>query len=89
MEQKNVAVALMTGIQARPAAQFVEKANRFLSGVYLEKDGKRVNAKSIMGMMSLAVREGETITLIAEGPDEQEAVRELAAFVSPSSHLTG
>ncbi|MCM3162166.1 MULTISPECIES: HPr family phosphocarrier protein [Bacillaceae] len=81
MVEKQVEVNLKTGLQARPAALFVQEANRFASDVFLEKDGKKVNAKSIMGLMSLAVSTGAVINLIAEGNDEQEAVEALAKFV--------
>ncbi|KAF1680601.1 MULTISPECIES: HPr family phosphocarrier protein [Bacillus] len=81
MVQQKVEVRLKTGLQARPAALFVQEANRFMSDVFLEKDGKKVNAKSIMGLMSLAVSTGTEVTLMAEGEDEQEAVEQLAAYV--------
>ena len=64
MVEKQVEVKLKTGLQARPAAMFVQEANRFSSDVFLEKDGKKVNAKSIMGLMSLAIGTGTVITLI-------------------------
>ncbi|WP_077328005.1 HPr family phosphocarrier protein [Virgibacillus siamensis] len=81
MIEKSVTVELETGLQARPAALFVQEANRFAAHLFLEKDGKRVNAKSIMGLMSLAVTTGETITLFAEGSDENEALDRLTQFV--------
>nr|1MU4_A Chain A, HPr-like protein crh [Bacillus subtilis]1MU4_B Chain B, HPr-like protein crh [Bacillus subtilis] len=81
MVQQKVEVRLKTGLQARPAALFVQEANRFTSDVFLEKDGKKVNAKSIMGLMSLAVSTGTEVTLIAQGEDEQEALEKLAAYV--------
>ncbi|HZH58497.1 MAG TPA: HPr family phosphocarrier protein [Metabacillus sp.] len=81
MVEKQVEVNLKTGLQARPAALFVQEANRFASDIFLEKDGKKVNAKSIMGLMSLAVSNGAVIQLIAEGSDEQEAVEALTKFV--------
>ncbi|QFT90578.1 HPr-like protein Crh [Bacillus sp. THAF10] len=81
MVQKQVDVRLKTGLQARPAALFVQEANRFSSEVFLEKDGKKVNAKSIMGLMSLAIGSGSTITLIAEGKDEEEAITALTEYV--------
>ncbi|MGM8212588.1 HPr family phosphocarrier protein [Virgibacillus sp. W0430] len=84
MVEKSVEVELETGLQARPAAQFVQEANRYTSDLFLEKDGKRVNAKSIMGLMSLAIARGESITLIAEGPDESVALEHLVSFVSKS-----
>ncbi|GIN89144.1 HPr-like protein Crh [Siminovitchia terrae] len=81
MAEKEVTVGLKSGLQARPAAQFVQEANRFSSDVFIEKDGKKVNAKSIMGLMSLAAGTGASIKLIAEGPDEEEAINTLADFV--------
>ncbi len=79
--EKSVTVKLDTGLQARPAAQFVQEANRYSAHLFLEKDEKKVNAKSIMGLMSLAITKGEVIKLIAEGPDEQQALDHLASFV--------
>ncbi|EIJ80600.1 phosphocarrier protein Chr [Bacillus methanolicus PB1] len=81
MVEKQVKVMLRTGLQARPAALFVQKANRFSSDIYLEKDGKKVNAKSIMGLMSLAVSNGAVVTLIVDGSDEQEAIKELTNYI--------
>ncbi|PLR78140.1 phosphocarrier protein Chr [Bacillus sp. V3-13] len=81
MVERKVEVKLKTGLQARPAALFVQEANRFSSDIFLEKDGKKVNAKSIMGLMSLAVSAGSTVTLIAEGHDEQKALEELANYI--------
>jgi len=77
-----VTVKLETGLQARPAAQFVQEANRYASHLFLEKDGKKVNAKSIMGLMSLAITKDEEIKLIADGADEDAAISSLVAFVS-------
>ncbi|MFD2761256.1 HPr family phosphocarrier protein [Lentibacillus juripiscarius] len=82
MIEKSVKVELATGLQARPAAQFVQEANSYAAHLFLEKDGKRVNAKSIMGLMSLAITTGETIKLIADGADEESALNELTAFVT-------
>ncbi|KAA9017994.1 HPr family phosphocarrier protein [Niallia endozanthoxylica] len=81
MVEKQVEVKLKTGLQARPAALFVQEANRFSSNVFLEKDGKKVNAKSIMGLMSLAVSSGSTVLLSAEGSDENEAIEELSKYI--------
>lgn len=81
MVERSVTVELETGLQARPAAQFVQEANRFSADLFLDKDGKRINAKSIMGLMSLAVTTGERITLIADGADENEAINHLVDFV--------
>jgi catabolite repression HPr-like protein len=81
MLEKQVEVKLKAGLQARPAALFVQDANRFNSEIFLEKDGKRINAKSIMGLMSLAVGTGSVLTLIADGQDEQEAIEALAKYI--------
>lgn len=84
MVQKQVTVKLNTGLHARPAARFVQEANQFNSEIYIIKGPKKVNAKSIMGVMSLAVAKDTEITITAEGPDEQEAVEALVAIVSQS-----
>ncbi|WP_458106458.1 HPr family phosphocarrier protein [Bacillus sp. PK5-004] len=80
--KKTVTIQLKTGLQARPAALFVQEANRFGADIFLEKDGKKVNAKSIMGLMSLAISSGVTVTLIADGADEQEAIEALTDFIN-------
>ncbi|MDD9148097.1 MULTISPECIES: HPr family phosphocarrier protein [unclassified Sporolactobacillus] len=81
MLEKTVTVQLKEGLQARPAALFVQEANRFHSHVTLENDGKVVNVKSIMGVMSIAPAFGEVVVIRADGPDEQEAVAKLASFI--------
>lgn len=84
--EKTVTVKLKTGLQARPAALFVQEANRFSSDIFLEKEGKKVNAKSIMGLMSLAVESGADVKLLAEGHDEQDAVAKLTEFIENEQH---
>ena len=81
MEQKEVTIELKTGLQARPAALFVQEANRFAADVYIVKDHSKVNAKSIMGLMSLALGKGTVITIITEGHDEDEALDALVGYV--------
>lgn len=81
MVKKQVEVKLKTGLQARPAALFVQEATRFSADIFIEKDGKKVNAKSIMGLMSLAINSGTIIELIVEGSDEQEALEVLSAYI--------
>lgn len=78
---KQVEVKLKTGLQARPAALFVQEANRFSADIFLEKDGKKVNAKSIMGLMSLAVGSGVVINIVADGDDEENAIQALTKFI--------
>jgi len=82
MLEKSVTIQLDPGLQARPAAQFVQEANRFQSHIILEKDGNQVNAKSIMGVMSLAITQGESVKLIVEGDDAQVALDHLVSFVT-------
>ncbi|TFB24339.1 HPr family phosphocarrier protein [Filobacillus milosensis] len=81
MVEKELTVKMETGLQARPAAKFVQEANRFSADVFLEKEGKRVNAKSIMGVMSLAIGSNEVIKLQADGPDAQQALDSLVSFI--------
>ncbi|TLS38562.1 HPr family phosphocarrier protein [Pseudalkalibacillus caeni] len=81
MVEKELVVKLETGLQARPAALFVQEANRFQSEIFLEKDGKKVNAKSIMGIMSLAVSTGSKVIITTDGNDEVDAMEALTEFV--------
>lgn len=81
MAERIVEVKLKSGLQARQAALFVQEANRFLADVFLKKEERKVNAKSIMGIMSLAIARGTTVTLIAEGIDEEQALESLAILV--------
>ncbi|WP_445488089.1 HPr family phosphocarrier protein [Niallia sp. 03133] len=81
MVEKQIKVKLKTGLQARPAAIFVQEATSYLSDVYIEKEGKRVNAKSIMGIMGLAVHSGATIKIITDGSDELEALNKLTELL--------
>ncbi|ANU16696.1 HPr family phosphocarrier protein [Planococcus maritimus] len=81
MVEKQVEVQLKSGLQARQAALFVQEANRYSSDVYLEKGNKKVNAKSIMGIMSLAVSKGTNVTISADGADEEAAVGALAQLI--------
>ena len=78
MVEREITIKNKTGLHARPAAVIVQKANEFGSEVFLEKDGDRVNAKSIMGVMMLAAGEGCKITIIADGDDEGEAVETIS-----------
>ena len=75
-----VTVINKLGVHARPAALFVKTANRFASDITVEKDGEQVNGKSIMGLMMLAAGQGSKLSIIAEGADAEEAVRELEAL---------
>jgi catabolite repression HPr-like protein len=81
MSKRPVVVKLRTGLHARPAALFVQEANKFSSEVFVEKDEKKVNAKSIMGIMSLAISSGTEVVISAEGADSEQAVNALAVLV--------
>ena len=78
---KNVVVNNQVGLHARPATFFIQKANEFKSSIWVEKEERRVNAKSLLGVLSLGIVKGTAITLIAEGVDEVAAVDTLAELV--------
>ncbi|MFD2670997.1 HPr family phosphocarrier protein [Marinicrinis sediminis] len=82
MTRRPVVVKLKTGLHARPAALFVQEANKFSSEIFVEKDDKKVNAKSIMGIMSLAISSGTEIHISGEGSDAEQAVTALTELVS-------
>lgn len=82
MYTQNVTISNEVGLHARPATFFIQKANEFKSGIWLEKDERRVNAKSLLGVLSLGIVKGTVITLIADGVDEKEAVTALCELVS-------
>ncbi len=81
MYMQEVTVNNEVGLHARPATFFIQKANEFKSGVWVEKDERRVNAKSLLGVLSLGIIKGMTFNLIADGSDEKEAVEALANLV--------
>ncbi len=77
---KDFLVSNKLGIHARPAAMFVKTANRFNCEIFVEKDGERVNGKSIMGLMMLAAGPGSKLTVLARGQDASQALAELEAL---------
>ncbi|GLC89830.1 HPr family phosphocarrier protein [Lysinibacillus piscis] len=81
MIEKRVDVKLKVGLQARQAAMFVQEANRFHADIFIEKNGKKVNAKSIMGVMSLAIARGAEVIVSTEGRDEEKALTILTALI--------
>lgn len=81
MAEKQVTIVNKLGMHLRAAAVFIETANKFKSQVHLRKEKRSVNAKSIMGLMTLGAACGSQITIVAEGPDEQEALAALARTV--------
>ncbi len=78
---KEVKVENQVGLHARPATFFIQKANEFKSSIWVEKEERRVNAKSLLGVLSLGIMGGTVINIMAGGPDEQEAVEELVRLV--------
>ena len=82
MVQKSMEVQLDNGLEARPVAVFVQVASQYESTIYVEVDDKKINAKSIMGMMSLGLDNGETLTVVADGSDESAAVAHIERFLS-------
>ncbi|HEX7056332.1 MAG TPA: HPr family phosphocarrier protein [Bacilli bacterium] len=82
MTRRPVVVKLKTGLHARPAALFVQEANKYSSEIFVEKEDKKVNAKSIMGIMSLAISANTEVAISAEGSDEEQAVTALVNLVS-------
>ena len=80
--KKNVVIQMSNTMEATPIAHLVQLANQFESRVYFEMDTKRVNAKSIMGMMSLGLSTGTTVTIDAEGSDEDKAIDAMEDFLT-------
>ncbi|MBO5798184.1 MAG: HPr family phosphocarrier protein [Clostridia bacterium] len=78
---KDVVVQNQVGLHARPATFFIQKANEFKSSIWVEKEERRVNAKSLLGVLSLGIVGGTPIRVIADGTDEQAAVAALVALV--------
>ena len=81
MVTKNMKIEIQTGLGARPVAMFVQVASQFESSIYVEHNNKRVNAKSIMGMMTLGLSVGEELIVSAEGTDEENAILEIEKFL--------
>ncbi|HHW46349.1 MAG TPA: HPr family phosphocarrier protein [Clostridiales bacterium] len=81
MYVKDVVVQNQVGLHARPATFFIQKANEFRSSIWVEKDERRVNAKSLLGVLSLGIVGGTAIRIIADGADEEDAVESLVRLV--------
>ena len=82
MITKNMTIELKQGLNARPVAVFVQVASQFDSSIFVEYENKKVNAKSIMGMMTLGIAAGEKVTVSAEGKDETEAIQSIEEYLS-------
>ncbi len=82
MITRDVTIQNNVGLHARPATFFIQKANSYKASIWVEKDDRRVNAKSLLGVLSLGIIKGMTVTLIADGVDENEALDGLAELIS-------
>ena len=82
MTKRSIQIQLENGLEARPVALLVQEASKYESTVYIQSGDKRVNAKSIMGMMSLGLDSGEELVVTAEGTDEEAAVAGIENFLS-------
>lgn len=84
MISRDVTIKNNAGLHARPATFFIQKANSYASSIWIQKDDRRISAKSLLGVLSMGITGGMTITLIADGPDETEALNGLEELVSNS-----
>lgn len=82
MIEKSIEIKMAEDFDARPIAMLVQIASRHESSIHIVAEGKKVNAKSIMGMMSMVLNQGENVTVIAEGKDEQEAADHICEYLS-------
>ena len=82
MIKKPITIQIPSGLEARPVALLVQVASQFESEIYVESEARRVNAKSIMGMMTLGLNAGESITVTANGGDEKEAIDNIEKYLS-------
>ncbi len=81
MVSNEVTVQNSVGLHARPATFFIQRANEYKSSIWVEKDERRVNAKSLLGVLSLGIVKGTKISIIADGSDEEEAVKTLIELI--------
>ncbi|MCM1189994.1 MAG: HPr family phosphocarrier protein [bacterium] len=81
MTKRNIQISIESGLEARPVALLVQEASKYESTIYVQSGEKRVNAKSIMGMMSLGLDNGEELEVSADGADEQSAVEGIEHFL--------
>ncbi len=81
MISKEVTINNQVGLHARPATFFIQKANEFKSSIWIERDDRRVNAKSLLGVLSLGIVKGTTVNIVADGVDENEAIATLSALI--------
>ena len=81
MISKEVCINNQVGLHARPATFFIQKANEFKSSIWIEKEDRRVNAKSLLGVLSLGIVKGTSVNIVADGLDEDEAIKTLSELI--------
>ena len=81
MISREVTITNSIGLHARPATFFIQKANAYKASIWVEKDDRRVSAKSLLGVLSIGIAKGMTITLAADGEDENEAINGLVELI--------
>ena len=82
MLTREVTIDNQVGLHARPATFFIQKANEFKSSIWIEKEDRKVNAKSLLGVLSLGIVKGTSVNLVADGSDEKEALNTLATLIA-------
>ena len=82
MKQKEIIIGLPSGLEARPVAMFVQIAGKYQCQISVEYNRRQVNAKSIMGMMSLGIAPGEKVKVTTDGPDEDEAIQNIEKYLT-------
>lgn len=82
MIRKSITIGISNGLEARPIAMLVQVASQYTSNIYLESEARKVNAKSIMGIMSLGLDNGENVTVSVDGADEEEAMKSIEEYLS-------
>lgn len=85
MQRKTVSINLEKGLEATPVAMLVQVASKYNSNIYMENDAKRVNCKSIMGMMSMALGNGERVTITTDGNDEEQAMSGMEQYLAKAN----
>lgn len=81
MEKKRIEITLEEGLQARTASLFVKKSSEYTSDIFIQKEGIKINAKSIMGLMAIGILKGDEVDIVAEGEDEEQAIDEITDFL--------
>lgn len=82
MISREVTINNNGGLHARPATYFIQKANSYICSIWIQKDDRKMNAKSLLGVLSIGIAKGMTVTLTADGPDEKEALDGLEALIN-------